>query len=301
MDFGRLENIDHVDFSLPKDHPATTKILRGKATTNPKVYIGCPIWTEKGWVGKIYPKGIKDKDYLKYYAKHFNSIELNTTHYRIPDSTTIERWNEATSSEFRFCPKVPQTISHASNILGMIDQMKYFYESVAPLNEKLGIIFLQLSPFFSAANVSALLKFLESIPQGYPLAIELRHESWFEGNKNSEELFSYMEAHKITTVITDVAGRRDALHQRLTTKSAFIRFTGNNLHPTDFPRMTDWTKRVAEWISHGLEEVYFFMHTPDKALCLEMAEYFTTEINKLGIATKKMSIENNYKQGSLFD
>ena len=81
-------------------------------------------------------------------------------------------------------------------------------------------------------------------------------------------------------VITDVSERRDVLHQRFTNKTAFIRFTANDLHPSDYARLYDWTTRIAHWVEHGLEKLYFFVHTPEKALLPELAYYFTLELNK---------------------
>jgi Protein of unknown function DUF72 len=93
MDFGKLNNIENVDFTLPPDAPKTAEILRGLPTRPhlPHVYIGATGWSMKEWVGTYYPKGTKATDYLQAYGKQFNSIELNTTHYRIPSQTDIQK------------------------------------------------------------------------------------------------------------------------------------------------------------------------------------------------------------------
>jgi uncharacterized protein YecE (DUF72 family) len=80
-------------------------------------------------------------------------------------------------------------------------------------------------------------------------------------------------------VITDTAGRFDVIHQRLTTKTAFIRFTANDLHPTDYQRLDKWILRVNNWTSNGLEHLYFFMHTPNKCLCPQLVQYFIQGLN----------------------
>lgn len=79
--------------------------------------------------------------------------------------------------------------------------------------------------------------------------------------------------------MTDVAGRRDVLHQRLTSRTALIRFVANDLHATDLKRMDDWVTRLAEWINSGLERLYFFIHTPDKSFTPELATYFIKHLN----------------------
>jgi len=92
MDFGRVNNVSDIDFSLPQDHADNASVLTGKRNTDLEIYVGCPIWSHKDWVGKIYPAKAKDKDFLMYYAQQYNSIELNATHYKIPSLSTIARW-----------------------------------------------------------------------------------------------------------------------------------------------------------------------------------------------------------------
>ncbi len=101
----------------------------------------------------------------------------------------------------------------------------------------------------------------------------------------------------ISTVISDVAGRRDVLHQRLSNRTAFIRFGANDLHPTDFPRINDWTVLLKKWLSEGLKEAYFFVHTPDTKLCPELVEYFS---QKMESKTVTPPSSTNFKQGNLF-
>ena len=85
MEFGRVtENELHsVNFKLPAE-PATNKnVLPGEKFANAKVYMGCAKWGRPEWVGKIYPPKTKEKDFLQHYVEHYNSIELNATHYKV--------------------------------------------------------------------------------------------------------------------------------------------------------------------------------------------------------------------------
>jgi len=102
VDFGKLSDISQVDFSLPAESKENKRILPQKPATKPQIYVGCPIWSQKEWVGKIYPPNAPSKDFLRYYAEQFNSIELNTTHYRIPDRETILQWKSQVGADFRF-------------------------------------------------------------------------------------------------------------------------------------------------------------------------------------------------------
>ncbi len=296
MDFGRLSDISQVDFSLPADHAGVMKVLGGKRTPNLKVYIGCPVWSDPGFVGKIYPDKAKESDYVKYYSQQFNSIELNATHYKIPTEKTINTWISKVNKGFVFCPKVPQVISHATDISQMTVVMNEFTKALAYFKEHLATLFLQLSPHFDPSKLPLLLTFLDQLAETN-IAIELRHSAWFSGAQQLNELCNYLYKNAMGLVITDVAGRRDVLHQRLTNKTAFIRFTANNLHPSDYKRLDDWALRCSQWIEKGLEKLYFFVHTPDKSLTPELALYFIQKINTLtGMKLEAPRIKNEEKQ-----
>jgi uncharacterized protein YecE (DUF72 family) len=151
MKFGKLANIEDVDFSLPPSHPLNKTILEAnpQQSSPTDLYIGCTGWSMKEWVGNAYPEKTKPKEYLKYYGEQFNTIELNTTHYRIPDKATITKWYNETPSDFRFCPKLPQSISHSRNLGLGGERILSFCEAVQGLEEKLGCCFMQLPPILA--------------------------------------------------------------------------------------------------------------------------------------------------------
>lgn len=301
MQFGRLEDITYVDFSFPSSHPGTEKILGGSKSETLKVYVGAPVWNDPGFPGKIYPAKARDKDFVKYYGRQFNCIELNATHYRIPEEHTIQRWAEAVPAGFKFCPKIHQSISHSTNISRCIPEMNAFYNCVSGFGNKLGTCFLQLPPGFEAKHLELLLDFLDHCPIR-DLALELRHESWFTDTSALNYLCNYLYKNNLALNITDVAGRRDVLHQRLTNKTAFIRFVANDLHPSDFKRLDDWVNRLNTWIQAGLENLYFFVHTPDKSLVPELTIYFIKRLNDVnGLSLTAPEIQKATGHNSLFE
>jgi uncharacterized protein YecE (DUF72 family) len=284
MDFGKLATIEAVDFTLPHDAPQTTRILTSATKITPAIYIGCPIWANKEWLGKIYPSSAKEKDYLYHYTRQFNTIELNTTHYRIPDIETIERWKKASARGFTFCPKFPQVISHDNQLEDTEELTHAFCDSIRNLGEHLGISFLQLPPYFMPRQLPVLERFLQNFPKDIDLAVEFRHPDWFKNNE-AHKAFDVLEKYKISTVITDVAGRRDVLHQHLTTPAAVIRFVGHGLHPTDYTRIDAWVEKLLQWLEEGLHTLYFFVHEPENTFSPELVSYMINLINKRGIHT----------------
>ncbi len=299
MKFGKLEDISKVNFQLPDDPTGTIKLLDNltQKDNNPVIYIGCTGWSMKEWVGKVYPKRSKPNEFLKHYATQFNTIELNTTHYRIPTDDTIAVWKAATPEDFRFCPKIPQVISHSQDLGFGSGNVLAFCNAVQQLKEKLGYCFLQLPPYFGSNKLGLLEHFIKNFPKHIPLAIELRHESWFSSEASFEAVFELFERNNISPVITDVAGRRDVLHQRLTTDIVLIRFVGNDLHSTDYERIDAWVKKIKDWIEHGLNQVYFFTHEPDNLLAPELAYYLFKQIQNLGFAKTRGPDLNRNKGG----
>ena len=280
MEFGKLENVDAINFKLSGDHAGTLKVLGQKKSAHCKVNVACPIWAEEGFVGKIFPPKTKRKDFLKQYSKQFNSIELNLSHYKPLDVETIQHYVDVTESDFIFCPKINQNISHTPLLIYNVQQFKDLLNLHKNFKQKLGMPFLQLPNSYDSSKLNDLLDFLDqSAMSGF--AVELRHESWFNNEAVMKQLCNYFYKNNITFLMTDVSGRRDVLHRRLTTKTAFIRFIANDLHASDFTRMDEWIDRLKLWIDNGLEQLYFCMHTPTNVLLPELIMYFNTRFTKV--------------------
>lgn len=280
MKFGKLQDISSVDFSLPADPVANQQILARVQNTEQKlaVYIGCTGWSMPEWVGRVYPVGTKSKGFLEAYGKQFNTIELNTTHYRIPTLAMIQRWYAQTPKDFKFCPKIPQSISHSRNLGLGGTEIPLFCEAIQALEEKLGCCFMQLPPYFGSDRLGQLEAFLRAFPNHIPLAIELRHASWFKDQDSRKGLFDLLASLQRSTVLTDVAGRRDVLHMRLTNGVGMVRFVGNDLHPTDYERIDAWVARLRAWRLQGLREIYFFTHEPDNLKAPDLADYLVRQV-----------------------
>jgi uncharacterized protein YecE (DUF72 family) len=302
MDFGKLPSVDRVVFDLPVE-PTPNALLLGQLPSGqePTIYIGPTGYNMKPWVGKWYPFGSKDSSFLRHYGAQFNTIEHNTTHYRIPDFATVERWYTETPDDFKFCPKIPQSISHARDLGLYHTETTLFCDAIALLKEKLGCCFLQLPPHFGPQDLPLLERFLTRFPKNIPLAVEVRHPVFFNGNGNGEALFAMLEAHQVATVITDVAGRRDVCHMRLTAHHVLIRFVGNDLHPSDYARVQEWASRLKNWFEAGLQAAYFFTHEPDNLQAPELAAFCAEIFKKTmpGVATRGPRMVPG-QQGSLF-
>ena len=301
MQFGRVENPDRVDFSLPNTHSLskiTFENLNKPSSSN--IFIGCPVWADKGYVGKVFPKGTAAKNYLREYCKQFNSIEVNATHYQIPQEKTIEKWKEVATPGFRFCPKFPQIISHRNDFDQRGEWLDSFLVAIHGLEEYLGTSFIQFPPYFKPDKLERLHFFFKQLPKDMSFAVELRNEAWFLNESIKKEWFDLFQEHNITPVITDTSGRRDVLHQMIATDKTFIRFTGNNLHPSDYKRIDDWVTQIINWAQNGVSDIYFFVHEPEKHLCADIATYMIRQLKDNGDFNLKAPRIYSEETGKLF-
>ena len=288
MKFGKVDTdkLDELDLNLPADHPDTASLLSTLGKSTPKIYAGCAKWGRKEWVGNLYPEGTKDKEFLDHYVQHFNAIELNSTFYGTK-KVVAETWSKKAVPGFKFCPKFFRTISHYKRLRGAEEVTEAFLYIMSSFGDNLGPSFLQMPDNFKPSRFQELENYMSQLPEDVPIAVELRHTDWFTDENAANELFQMMTSYKKGMVITDTAGRRDCIHQRLTSNLAFIRFNGYDLHQSDYERMDQWIERIASWVDQGLEQVYFFAHQHNEALTPITCNYFIKGINKrLGIDIK---------------
>jgi len=303
MQFGQVqpEELETLDFCLAQEPLFNQQILPGTKNNEAKIYIGCAKWGRQEWIGKVYPEKTKEKDFLQYYVQHYNSIELNATHYKIYGPRAIEKWNEkAEGRDFLFCPKMYKGITHFGRLTGKDFLTTEFFRGILAFGKHLGPVFIQVSEVFSPKRKEELFTFLKSLPTDMQFFLEVRHADWFKKD-NAEELFQTLHALNIGAVITDTAGKRDCAHMYLTVPKTFIRYVGNSLHHTDYTRIDAWVERMKYWLSKGINDIYFFMHMHNEATSPELTVYLVDKMNKeCGLNLMKPKFINAEKQGNLF-
>ncbi len=282
MEFGRISErkLNTIDYKLPEDSPLNKVILTGTRLSSPKVYIGCSKWGRSEWIGKIFPRRTEERGFLENYAKNYNGIELDATHYKMYSTKSISKWADKThGNDFKYCPKMYQEVTHGSSLTGKRHITDEFLAGVAVLGEQLGPIFIQLGDSFNTSRKNELFHFLKSLPTHLQFFLEVRHEDWFKDAAFHAELFAFLTEHKIGAIITDTYTRRDCAHMQLSIPKAFIRFVAHSLHPSDYRRIDDWVSRIKVWLDEGIEEVYFFMHLEEEAFFPELSTYMIEKIN----------------------
>lgn len=253
------------------------------------LYIGCPIWANKDWVGSLFPEGTKPKEFLREYARRLTTVEGNTTFYAVPSLKTVQEWAAEMPGTFRFCPKLPRLISHTGKLVEHIPDAEAFIQAMRPLGMRLGPMFLQLPPRYPPDWFPDLRTFLEAWPAAAPLGVEVRHPDWFDPPHNSA-LNDLLAARGMARVIIDTRPIRSLLGDRIlagsvyerllqarqrkpdvpvlavrTASFTFLRYIGHPRMDDNEPFLREWSQTLAGWLGEGAQ-AYVFCHCPDERL-----------------------------------
>src|SRR4051812_22967273 len=128
--------------------------------------IGTMAFTERTWLGSFYPAGTKSSEYLTFYSQHFNCVEIDATYHAVPDPSRVRRWYEQTPADFRFALKTPAAVTHEGRIDRNLPAMLDFLYVARHLEEKLGVVLIQLPPSCSISELGPLTDFLTKLPTG---------------------------------------------------------------------------------------------------------------------------------------
>lgn len=266
------------------------------------LYLGCPVWSFKGWVGNFYPKGTPPKDFLREYARRMNTIEGNTTFYAVPAPQTLETWIEQTPEDFRFCLKIPKAISHNGTLKEYTERAAAFVDAMRPLASKLGPMFLQLPPSYAPRQLPDLAAFLAAFPNDVRLGVEVRHLDWFE-DEHRTALNKVLSDHNMARVVIDTRPIRDLagdalikgsayeslleararkpnvpVFEEITADFTFLRFIGHPEMGHNQPFLSEWAARVVEQVAAG-KEAFVICHSPDNYLAPFIAKEFHRQIS----------------------
>jgi uncharacterized protein YecE (DUF72 family) len=228
--------------------------------------IGCSGWNYDHWRnGVFYPPRLASSDWLRFYAERFDTVELNTSFYRLPRRASAERWAEETPEGFLFAVKVSRYITHIKRLQDVSEHLPLLYERIEPLRPKLGPLLWQLPPTFKA-DLGRLAAALEELPRGERHAFEFRHPSWFV-----EETYTLLREHEAALVIVD------AEKIEVTAPFAYVRFhagirgrNGNYSHR----ELDEWAGRLRRLTEEA--DVYAYFNNDWEGYAVENARYLAS-------------------------
>jgi len=159
-----------------------------------KITFGTAGFFYRDWIGSFYPKQLKNSQYLGYFSKFFNLVEINSTFYNLPSEEMIINWYNQVPNDFRFIVKVWQQITHHLEDPHLDSYIIDFFTRLKHLKPKIEAFLLQFPPWFrySEDHLQKLKLLLNEIPPEYKYIIELRDDSWF----NTEILFKFIDGNQ---------------------------------------------------------------------------------------------------------
>jgi len=161
------------------------------------VMTGTSGFSYAAWRGSFYPKKLPQAEMLAFYAGKLGAVEINSTFYRLPNASLLERWAAATPGSFRFAVKSPRGITHMRRLAGADDGVARLADRVGALGDRLGPILFQL-PATLRKDVGVLAAFLATLPAGLRAAFEFRHESWL-----ADDVYAVLRRHDAALCIAD--------------------------------------------------------------------------------------------------
>jgi uncharacterized protein YecE (DUF72 family) len=289
-------------------------------------YIGCPIWSFKGWVGNFYPQGTKPADFLHEYTRRLTTVEGNTTFYAIPPKSTITNWVTEMPEGFHFCPKIPRSISHEGTLAQHIEDALSFVEIMDQLGSRLGSMFLQLPPRYSPRHFEDLKAFLDAWPADHRLAVEVRHLGWFDGPQH-EALNRLLAQHNMARVVIDTRPIRNLKGDKIlrgsvyesllearerkpdvpviperTADFIFVRYIGHPQEVYNTALLAEWSDYLVSQLREGAD-TYVFCHSPDNMiapyLCRNLHQHVAIQLSIPPLPWDETDA-NTLQQGRLF-
>lgn len=226
-------------------------------------HIGTSGWQYKHWKGVFYPAGLGLEDWLEYYARHFNCVEINSSFYAMPSAETIAAWCKRVPSEFIFSVKAPRRITHFKKLKNCEAELDELFRRLKAFGRHLGPVLFQLPPRWRC-NLHRLERFVAGLPSQQRLVFEFRDPSWH--NEDVNELlasrsmaFCIFDSGDFTAPIVD---QGDLVYVRLHGPGS--EYAGSYRAP----RLRTWVDRAQAW-NRRKKEVFLFFDNDEKGFAIK--------------------------------
>jgi uncharacterized protein YecE (DUF72 family) len=230
------------------------------------VHVGCSGWNYPDWRERVYPRRLPPRRWLAHYATVFDTVEVNSTFYRLASRDAVASWVEQTPDDFVFALKASRYLTHMKRLTDLDRGVRRFYERIEPLvgTPKLGPIVWQLPERF-ARDDDRLAAALAALPPGRH-CFELRHPSWFV-----PEVYALLRAHGAALAIGDSPSRPWVAHE-LTTDWTLVRLHhGHRGRRGNYSEseLREWAERIRRW--RRRVEVFVYLNNDWEAFAVRNA------------------------------
>ena len=231
----------------------------------PSIRIGTSGWSYAHWRHIFYPEGLPSARWLGFYVRHFGTVEINNSFYKLPEAKTLLKWRREASSDFVFAVKANRFITHMKKLKNVEEALATLLERVGSLGRNLGPILFQLPPNINF-DAGRLRDFLDILPPQRRYVIEFRNATWL--NDRAIEL---LRARRAAFCIHDLF--EDACPQHVTSSFSYFRFHGfGEKYGGSYPKrtLTAHAETMADMVARG-KDVYAYFNNDAHGYALKDA------------------------------
>jgi uncharacterized protein YecE (DUF72 family) len=223
-----------------------------------RIHIGTSGWNYKHWLGPFYPERFPAQDMLEFYARHFDTVELNNSFYHLPTANSFEKWRDITPQDFVFAVKASRFTTHMKKLKEPTSSTDKFFAAAEKLEEKLGVILFQLPPRWKV-NLERLSEFLQAMPREYRYAFEFREESWF-----TSEVYDLLKKHSVALCVYHMKGWNSPIE--VTADFVYVRMHGTETQyggSYSLKMLEEWASQIRQWQSESKDVYVYFNNDPE--------------------------------------
>ncbi|CAM3452413.1 DUF72 domain-containing protein [Parendozoicomonas haliclonae] len=261
------------------------------------ISLGLAQWSTPQWRGQLFSNDDEGRRTLHQYSSVFHCVEGNTTFYALPKPETVSKWAEEAGKGFEFCFKLPRDVTHTGTLDPHHEELKIFFERLAPLEPYFGPFMLQLPANMGADSLYELETFLDCLPHQYSYSLEVRHPVFFEKGEAERQLNRMLAAREInrtcmdTRALFSVPPSNEAIidaqkkkphlpvHAVATADRPMIRFIGCMEVETNTEYWQPWLEKISQWLQEGRRPIVF-IHTPDNLEAPLQAKAFYEQLQQ---------------------
>lgn len=227
-----------------------------------KTRIGTSGYQYPHWRGPVYPDDLPKKEWFAFYGRHFDTVEINNTFYRLPEAETFRQWRADAPEGFEYALKFSRYLTHVKYLKDPEEPIQRFLDHAKPLEDTLGPLLIQLPPHWHL-NLERLDGLLACLPKGYRWTLEFRHPSWLD-----KQVFSRLEEARVALCIHDLIDDHPFV---VTSDWLYVRYHGIDYsHNYSHQFLTGQARQLAEWVRNG-QDLYAYFNNDNQGYAFHNA------------------------------
>ena len=225
------------------------------------LYVGTSGYSYKEWKGSFYPETLPAKDMLRYYSERFQAVELNNTFYRTPQPSMIENWKAQVPGNFRFSVKASQGITHFRRLKDAGHPTRLLLGTISALEDRLGAVIFRL-PSDMKKDLERLKTFLKQLPRYTRVALDFRHETWFD-----DDVLELLRSENRALVVSDTEDL-PAVYRERTADWGYLRLRRMKYSAPELKKWIKWMQ-AQQW-----KDTFVFFRHEDEGTGPKLAARF---------------------------